>query len=177
MGIVPEHTERTAFSTSFGVFEYLAAPMGLRNVPHHFNRAVTELFKDEINDMFLKTYFDDLNAFSSDDETHIQHLRRIFNKCRVHNVRINPQKTLIGFDEGPCLGFIVSGDTIRAGSEKTQAILDMPPPTNVSEVRTFMGLVNFYRRFLPDLSRVATPLTLLTKKDHPFQWGQTTDRH
>ena len=170
LSIVPEHSERTAFSTSFGVFEYLAAPMGLRNVPHYFNRAITSLFKQEIDLGFLKTYFDDLNAFSSDDTSHLAHLQQILAKCRSHCIKVNPEKTLIAFEEGPCLGFTISGETIRPGAEKAQAILNMPPPTNVNEIRVFMGLVNFYRRFLPDLSRVAAPLTNLTKKDTPFTW-------
>ena len=171
LAIVPEHTERTAFSTSFGAFEYLAAPMGLRNVPHHFNRAITSLFKPEIDEGFLKTYFDDLNVFSQDVDTHLQHLRRVFAKCRDHNIKINPEKCFLAVSEGPCLGFIISGDSIRPSTVKAQAIVDMPEPTSVNEIRVFMGLVNFYRRFIPNLARLAAPLTGLTKKNVEFQWS------
>lgn len=171
LGILPEHAERTAFSTSFGVFEYLAAPMGLRNVPHYFNRAITTLFKPEIDEGYLKTYFDDLNIFSDSDALHLTHLEKIFQKCLNSNLKINPDKTLIAFEEGPCLGFTVSGQTIKPQTQKAQAILDMRTPADANEVRVFMGLVNFYRRFLPDLSRVAAPLTDLTKKNRPFEWS------
>jgi hypothetical protein len=176
LGILPEHSERTAFSTSFGVFEYLAAPMGLRNVPHYFNRAITSLFKPEIDLGFLKTYFDDLNIFSDSDTLHLLHLEKIFEKCQNFNLKINPEKTLIAFEEGPCLGFIVSGETIRPNTEKAQAIINMRKPCDSNEIRVFMGLVNFYRRFLPDLSRIAAPLTDLTKKNHAFNWTSKCDQ-
>ena len=147
--------------------------MGLRNVPHYFNRAISQIFKSMIDEGFLKTYFDDLNAFSKDDDSHLEHLRKIFLKCRENNVKLNPEKTLIAFKEGPCLGFRLSGETIRPGIEKTQAIIEMPAPTNISEVKTFMGMVNFYRRFLPNLSRISAPINNLTKKDTPFIWDKS----
>ena len=173
--ILVEHAERTAFSTSFGTFEFLAAPMGLRNVPHHFNRAITSVFQLPITEGWLKAYFDDLNVFSRNFQEHLNHLRCTLTLFRKHKLRANPEKALIAATEGPCLGFIVNGITIRPGQEKSQAIVDMPRPSDASEIRTFMGMASWFRRFIPDLARRALPLTHLTQKDTPFTWSKVEE--
>jgi hypothetical protein len=94
---------------------------------------------------------------------------------RKHKLRANPEKALIAATEGPCLGFIVNGITIRPGQEKSQAIVDMPRPSDASEIRTFMGMSSWFRRFIPDLARRALPLTHLTQKDAPFTWSKVEE--
>jgi len=165
----------TAFGTPDGLMEYLVAPMGLTNSPHYFNRGLQTVFADQIKEKQLKVYFDDMSLFSKDHKAHLIQMEEMFKTCVTNNIKIHPEKTLIGSDKGNCLGYEVTINGIRPGIEKTQALIDMPRPVNVSEVRSFLGLASYFRRFIPDLARRVEPLTALTAKDVPFEWNDAQE--
>ena len=164
-----ESIEKTAFNTRYGKFEYKVMPFGLCNAPSTFQRVMNLILKDFI-DEFCVVYIDDILVYSKDRDEHLEHLRKILNKLREYGLILNVKKSRFFKAEVNYLGYIIAKNNIRPDPEKVSVVKDWSPPKSVTEVRSFIGLLNYYRRFIKDFTKIALPLLELTKKEKEFKW-------
>lgn len=161
---------KTAFRTRYGLFEYRVMPFGLTNAPASFQHLMNDLFKDMVDD-FVICYLDDILIYSPDKRTHVTHVLRVLARLLTCGLYAKAEKCEFHTTRVEFLGYVISPDGISMDTKKVQAILDWPPPHNLTETRSFLGFCNFYRRFICNYSKIVTPLTALTKKGLTFQWN------
>ena len=145
--------EKTAFNTKYGQFEYLVMPMGLSNAPATFQTLMNGIFHEYI-DRFLVIYMDDLLIFSKTREEHLQHIRAVLCKLRENELFVSPKKCQFMTEETEFLGLLVGRDGIRVNPEKVRAIEQWPTPTSLTELRSFLGLIQFFGGLLRDFLNV-----------------------
>ena len=170
--LVPMASEdqcKTAFITRQGLYEFTVMPFGLTNAPATLQRLMNELLKDLIG-VSCCIYLDDCLVCSETFEDHVRDLRQVLLRYRAAGLKANPKKSELGLTEVLFLGHVVDQHGIRPNPEKISAVQKFLPPTNITEVRSFLGLVNYYRRFIPDMARIALPIQNLTRKDVTFIW-------
>ena len=164
---------KTAITTPFGLFEFKRMPFGLRNAAQTFQRFMDQVVRGLD---FVYVYIDDLLVASSSPDEHKQHLRQLFARLAAYGLVINPEKCEFGKSELNFLGHHISKDGILPLKEKVQVILDFPLPQSAKKLREFLGLVNFYHRFIKNCATLQTPLiSLLTQADKlksPLQWTE-----
>ena len=171
VSIREEDQLKTTFTTEWGTFAFNRMPFGLCNAPGTFQRLMVDIFRDFLRH-FLEVFIDDFAVFSKWKE-HLQYLRKTFQRCRETGLKLHPGKCFMGMVSGILLGHIVSRNGLEVDSDKVRVILILLAPTNVREVRGFLGCVGYYRRFIIAYARLAAPLTELLKKEEEFLW---TDR-
>ena len=154
---------KTTCVTRYGSFEFLVMPFGLTNAPATFCTLMNEVFHEYL-DKFVVVYLDDIVVFSSSLEEHVQHLKLVFQKLKENQLYAKLEKCSFAQERIKFLGHIVDQGSIRMDQDKVKAIQEWQPPSSVSELRSFLGLANYYRRFVEDYSKIATPLTELLKK-------------
>nr|VZI09155.1 unnamed protein product [Spirometra erinaceieuropaei] len=142
--VAPEDVSKTAVTTPFGLFEFLRMPFGLRNASQTFKRFA---------------YIDDLQVASSTTEEHMEHLTTVFDRLQQFGVVLNPSKCVFGVPSLEFLGHLVDSHGIRPLPSKFAAIRDFPPPTSKRKLQRLLGMVNFYRQFLPNCADLILPLT------------------
>ena len=120
-------------------------------------------------------YFDDILVFSKSMKEHINHVNSVLQTLRKESLYANLKKCTFGVDKVVFLGFVVSSNGVHVDETKIEAIKTWPQPTNLQQVRSFLGLAGFYRRFVKDFSTIASPLHALSKKNAPFVWGPSQD--
>ena len=147
-----EDVHKTAFRTTQGSYEFLVMPFGLANAPATFQRLMNKVFKRELG-RFICVYLDDILVFSKSLEEHISHVRTALERLRTAKLYGRLHKCEFFRTSVEYLGYMVSSDGIRASEEKIRAIIDWPQPTNVRDVRSFLGLANYYRRFVQYIFR------------------------
>ncbi|PKI60609.1 hypothetical protein CRG98_019085 [Punica granatum] len=145
-------------------------PFGLTNAPSTFMRLMNHILRAFIG-KFVVVYFNDILVYSKSLNDHIHHLRCVLQALRYKKLYANLKKCTFCTDRVVFLGFVVSARGTQVDKEKVKAIKDWPTPKSVTEVRSFHGLANFYRRFVRDVSPLAAPLTKVVKKDTCFKWG------
>ncbi|GAB4819816.1 hypothetical protein N2152v2_006862 [Parachlorella kessleri] len=174
MLVAPEDVYKTAFSTPFGLFDWLVLPFGLTGAPASFSRWVSgkvfPALEEGERNPFL-TYLDDLLCHSPDAETHLLDLRRALEKARANDVFFKAKKCELMRDELTFLGHRVSKDGIQCEVDKLAAIKEYPAPRNLAELRTLLGLCGFYAKFVPRFADIAAPLTAMQREDVPYVWG------
>ena len=153
-----EDVHKTAFRTTQGSYEFLVMPFGLTNAPATFQRLMNRVFKKELG-KFICVYLDDILIFSKTLEEHISHVRTALERLRTAKLYGRLHKCEFFRKTVEYLGYIVSSEGVKASEEKIRAIIDWPQPTSVRDVRSFLGLANYYRRFVKNFSKVARPLT------------------
>ena len=158
---------KTAFNSPFGKFEYIKVPFGLAQAPAYFQELMTGILKDF---PFAITYLDDIIIFSKTPQEHLSHIRMVLEKLRAANLSMKKSKCNFFSKEIQYLGHILSATGIRPLPSKTLAIQHMNPPTTPKQVRAFLGLVGYYRKFIKGFAKVAKPLTLLTRQQVKFEW-------
>ncbi|KAK1664996.1 hypothetical protein QYE76_053155 [Lolium multiflorum] len=161
---------KTSFKTKFGLYEWLVMPFGLTNAPSTFMRLMNEVLRAFIG-RFVVVYFDDILIYSKSLEEHLDHLRVVFNALRDARLYGNLEKCTFCTNRVAFLGYVVTAQGIEVDPAKIEAIESWPQPKTVTQVRSFLGLAGFYRRFVKDFGSIAAPLNELTKKDVPFVWG------
>lgn len=156
----PDDVPKTAVSTPFGLFEFLRMPFGLRNAAQTFQRFIDQVCQGLDN---TYAYLDDILVASDTPEAHELHLRALFERLTLHGVTINAMKCSFGEPHVTFLGHIISHAGISPLPEKVAAIVDYPEPNSIKQLRRFDGLVNFYRRFIPNCATLMQPLTDLLR--------------
>lgn len=159
--VAPEDIKKTAISTPFGLYEFERMPFGLRNAAQTFQRFIDQVTRGLD---FVYAYIDDLLVASATEEEHKQHLRELFGRLQKYGVVINPNKCEFGMSELDFLGHHITSEGIGPLPAKVSAIRDAKTPTSLKSLRSFLGLVNFYRRFIPECAKILTPLTDLLGK-------------
>jgi hypothetical protein len=165
----PDDQEKTTFTTPWGTFMYAKIPFGLMNAGETFQRAMDIAFADE-KDKFIVIYLDDITVFSNSDDEHLKHLKRVFQKCRRFGISLNPKKSNFGMQEGKLLGHIISKEGIKIDPNRVAAILKIDTPRSKKEVQSFLGRVNFLRRFIPNLEEIIKFITSMLRKGSEIKW-------
>jgi len=174
--ITPEDVPKTAFRTPIGHYQFKVLCFGLTNAPATFQAAMNNIFSEYLHD-FVVVYLDDILCFSKTKEDHEAHLRLILDKLREHNLYANPKKCEFFKTELVFLGHIVSSDGTKVDPSKIAAVNSWPKPTTITELRGFLGLANYFRRFIQGYSTIVAPLTHLTRKESGVHnWDATCDR-
>lgn len=162
---------KTACVTRYGSFEFLVMPFGLTNAPATFCNLMNDVLY-EFLDHFVVVYLDDIVVYSPTLADHVEHLKLVFSALRRNSLYVRKEKCEFCQQEIMFLGHKVSKGQIRMDERKVQAILEWAAPTKVSELRSFLGLANYYRRFIEGYSKKASPLSDLLKKDKQWEWTQ-----
>ena len=163
---------KTAFRTRYGHYEWTVMPFGLTNAPATFQTLMNTILGDFL-EKFAAVYLDDIMVYSRDPAEHLRHLRLVLQRLRQHKLYAKLSKCSFARGETPFLGHIVSGAGVRMDPAKVDAIMAWPQPASVVQLQSFLGLANYYRRFVKDYSRVAAPLTALaTPATKGWPWSQ-----
>jgi len=160
---------KTAFRTRYGHYEFLVLLFGLTNILAYFMDLINRVFHPYL-DKFVVVFIDDILIYSKLREDHQEHLRTMLSTLAEHKLYAKLKKCDFWMEEVHFLGHIISKDGISVDPAKVASIEGWPRPTTVTEVRSFMGMAGYYRRFVMDFSRIALPLTWLLRKDHKFEW-------
>jgi hypothetical protein len=154
---------------------YVKMPFGLMNDGDTFQRAMDISFVDELG-RILVIYLDDITVFSKTKEENLLHLRRVFEKCRKFGISLNPKKNLFGLEEGKLLGHIISNHGIKIDPNIIEVTLKIDHPRNIKEFQSFIGKINFLRRFIPNLAELIRNITSMLNKDTKIKWT-TEEKH
>lgn len=161
---------KTAFRTPLGLFQFRVLPFGLTNAPATFQTLMNDLFRPHIN-KFVQVYLDDILIYSKDEEEHEKHHGDCSPDSEEAKLYIKLSKCTFGASEVGFLGHIVGKQGIRADPSKVKALDDWKIPTNVSELKSFLGLATYFRKFIPNFSSVVTALTDLTSHKVTWLWS------
>ena len=169
---------KTAFCTRYGSFEWLVLPFGLTNAPSGFQRLLHSVLGPYL-DEFCLVYIDDVLVYSADPADHDRHLRLVLDKLRQHKLYAKLSKCYLFREEVGYLGHVVSAKGITVDKHKVKAVQDWPTPTTVTNLRSFLGLAGFYRKFVQGFAGIAAPLTACTSdkiQDLAAVWGPAQDQ-
>jgi len=159
---------KNTFKTNNGLYEWLVMPFGLTNAPNTFMRLMNEVLKEYAGNSFI-VYLDDILVFSKSKEKHLEHLKLVLRTLHKEKLLINLKKCSFMKEELVYLGFVVSKEGLKMDLEKVQAIWNWPTPRSIFEVRSFHGLVSFYRKFIRGVSQVcAVILETIKEVNQPF---------
>lgn len=167
----PASTPYTAFSCEFGFFEYTVLPMGLTNACATFQRLMNTVLSDLIGKICV-VYLDDIIIFSDSIEQHTDHVVQVANRLRLFNLKVNLKKCTFATTQVEYLSHIIGEGKIMPNPGKITAVAAFERPTSVKSVRSFLGLVSYYRKFIKNCANHASPLIALTTKGNSFIWTQ-----
>lgn len=163
--------EKTAFTVKSGLYHFNTLPFGLKNSPSVFQRLMHRVLGDLMYHICM-VYLDDIIVYSPTFEEHMEDLTTVLNRLRKFNLKIHPEKTILATDQVTYLGHLCSAASIAPDPYKLSAVRTIKPPTSVTEVRSFLGLVGYYRRFVKDFASIAQPLHSLLHKDITWTWTE-----
>lgn len=171
--LVDSDVPKTAFRCHLGSFEYKVLPFGLTNAPSHFQAVINGVlggFEPDLNGKqvslrtFVCVYLDDILIFSKTPEEHLHHLRIVLKRLQQHRFYVKLKKCEFDKPEVKFLGHIVSAEGVKPDPAKVKAVLAWPVPKDITELRSFLGLANYFRKFIRGYSQIAAPLTDMFKK-------------
>ncbi|XP_021979251.1 uncharacterized protein LOC110875362, partial [Helianthus annuus] len=165
-----EDIPKTAFRTRYGHYEFLVMPFGLTNAPAAFMDLMNQVCKPYL-DQFVIVFIDDILIYSKSRETHEGHLRAILKLLKEEKLYAKFSKCEFWTREVQFLGHVVNEKGIQVDPTKIEVVKNWEAPRNPTEIRHFLGLAGYYRRFIQDFSKIEMPLTTLTQKNTPFVWG------
>jgi hypothetical protein len=168
--IRPKDVPNTTFSTRYGLYEYLVMSFGLTNAPTHFMYLMNSVFMLEL-DKFVVAFIDDILIYSKSEEEHARHLRVILQWLRGHQLYVKFSKCAFWLNEVLFLWHIISAEGTAVDPSKVQEILDWKSPRSVTQTRSFLKLAGYYRRFIPNFSKIAKTMTKLLEKEVKFKWN------
>jgi hypothetical protein len=169
MKIRPDDIPKTAFITRYGQYEFTVVSFGLTNAPAYFMNLMNKVFMDEL-DKFVVVFINDILIYSSTAEEHEQHLRVVLEKLRQNQLYAKFSKCDFWLEEVAFLGHVLTSEGITVDPAKIEAVKEWEQPRNVTDIRSFLGLAGYYRRFIENFSKIAKPMTNLLKKTNEFEW-------
>ena len=172
-----EDKAKTAFSTPQGHFQWTVMPFGLKTAGAIFSRMMRDLLRP-LEMPEVENFMDDILIATETQERHIECVRRVFARLQEVSLAAKPSKCFLGFKDLDYLGYRVGQGVIKPDEEKMEKIRHAPQPTTKKQIRSFLGLVGFYRRFVPNFAEIAVPLTEATKDRSPVRvvWTEDCDR-
>lgn len=173
IAIHQDSIEKTAFSTQRGHYEYVRLPFGLKNSPAYFNRVMMSALGDL---KFVELYVDDIIIHSQDFESHLDHIRTVLERVVKYNLKANPKKSVLFKKKIKILGHVVTNNKVTLDTDKVNTIQKWKSPTNVSQLRSALGLLGYYRRFVKDFSKIAEPMNKLLKKGEVWNWSEDCEK-
>jgi hypothetical protein len=165
-----EDIPRTAFSTRYGLYEYLVMSFRLTNAPAHFMYLMNSVFMSELN-KFVMVFIDDILVYSKNEEDHEQNLHIILQRLCDHQLYAKFSKCAFWLKEVPFLGHVISAEGIAVDPSKVQEILNWKSLRSVMQIHSLLGLVGYYCQFILNFSKIAKPMTKLLEKDAKFKWS------
>ncbi|EOY21357.1 RNA-directed DNA polymerase (Reverse transcriptase) [Theobroma cacao] len=172
--IKEQDVPKTAFRTRYGHYEFLVMPFGLTNAPAVFMDLMNRVFHPYL-DKFVIVFIDDILVYSKNDDEHAAHLLIVLQTLRERQLYAKFSKCEFWLKEVVFLGHVVSGAGIYVDPKKIEAILQWEQPRTVTEIRSFLGLAGYYRRFVQGFSLIAAPLTRLTRKGVKYEWDDVCE--
>lgn len=169
--IVPEDVPKTAFRTRYGHFEFLVLPFGLTNAPATFMNLMHDIFRDYL-DKFVIIFLDDILIYSRTPEEHSKHISMVMELLIRHRLCAKESKCELFRRSVEFLGHIIDSQGLHMMEDKIKAVLDWPPLTSVDDVRSFLGFVGYYRRFIRMFSDLSVALTAMLQKGAKFEWNE-----
>ena len=170
--INPKDAPKTAFVCCEGLFEFVRMSMGLCNAPATFQRLLETIFSDMIGQGGVLVYIDDLILFSKSEEEHAELLGRVLRRLTQAGLSLKPEKCYYFQEKIDYLGHEVSAKGIFPLQANIRKVLNCPAPTNIKELRRFVGMASYYRKFVKNFAQLVHPLTELTKKKNKWRWGE-----
>ena len=162
---------KTAFSTRYGLYEYLVMSFGLTNAPAYFMYLMNSVFMPKL-DKFVVVFIDDILIYSKTKEDHANHLQVVLQRLRDHHLYAKFSRHEFWLDIMKFLGHTISSEGISVDPSKVQEVMDWKPLTSVHQIRSVLGLARYYRRFILDFSRIDKPMMELLKKGVKFVWDK-----
>ncbi|GBG78711.1 hypothetical protein CBR_g27936 [Chara braunii] len=167
----PADQHKTAFKTRDGLYEFTVMPLSLTNAPTTFQSLMDKVFCNQIN-RFVIVYLDDILIFSKSMEEHMRHLEEVMQILKDAQLHLNLEKSEFGRDKVIYLGHRLSATRLEPEATKVEVIRKWPQPANVRELRSFLGLASYYRKFVPKFSIIARPMSRLTSKNVSYTWNE-----
>jgi len=150
-------------------------PFGLTNTPSTFQDLMNHILSDLL-DVGVLAYMDDILIYTKTEEEHDRLVKEVLGRLQAQGLAVSPEKCIWKAQEVEFLGYVIGRNGIAMSQEKVEAVLSWEEPKSLSETQSFLGFANFYRRFIKDYSRVARPLTELTKKTERWSWNPEAGR-
>jgi hypothetical protein len=163
----PEDQQKATFTCPFGTYAYRRMPFGLCNTPATFQRCMNAIFAEFIEDI-MEVFMDDFSVHGADFDSCLENLEKVLKRCVECDLVLNWEKCHFMVTEGIVLGHVISKRGIEVNKAKVSTVEKLPPPTDLTTLRSFLGHANFYHRFVKDYSKIAKPLTELLKQDTEF---------
>jgi GGDEF domain-containing protein len=174
MKIRSEDIPKTAFVTRYGQYEFTVVSFGLTNAPAYFMNMMNKVFLDEL-DKFVVVFIDDILVYSSTTEEHEQHLRVVLERLGQNQLYAKFSKCEFWLEEVAFLGHVLIANGVAVDPSKIEAVKEWEQPRNMTDIRSFLGLTGYYRRFIENFSKIAKPMTNLLKKTNEFEWTLECD--
>ncbi|CAN6326944.1 unnamed protein product [Urochloa humidicola] len=169
--LAPGDEAKTAFRTHSGLYEFRVMPFGLTNAPTSFQGIMNKIFEPLLRRCVL-VFMDDILIYSPTLEAHVEHLQQVFSIIQQHQFLVKKSKCTFGQQKLEYLGHLISVEGVATEPSKITAVLQWPTPVNIKQLRGFLGLTGYYRRFIRHYAMISSPLTKLLKKGEQFQWTQ-----
>nr|ABB47095.2 retrotransposon protein, putative, Ty3-gypsy subclass [Oryza sativa Japonica Group] len=166
---------KTAFTTRYGLYEFTVMSFGLTNAPAFFMNLMNKVFMEYL-DKFVVVFIDDILVYSQSEEDHQHHLRLVLGKLREHQLYAKLSKCEFWLSEVKFLGHVISAKGVAVDPETVTAVTDWKQPKTVTQIRSFLGLAGYYRRFIENFSKIARPMTQLLKKEEKFVWSPQCEK-
>lgn len=166
----------TSFICFMGIFCWLRVPMGLKNAASYFQRVMATVVLIGLIYLICELYIDDILVFGKDEDDFIENLEKVFKKLRQYNVTLNPKKCRFGMDKVEYVGHVITSEGITFSAEKKVKVLDFPLPNTQKDLQAFLGLVNYFRDHVPDMTGLVKPLRVLIdtkKKNQRLTWSDS----
>ena len=166
---------KTGFRSCLGHYEYVVMPFGLTNAPATFMTLMNSIFRDYLG-KFVLVFIDDILIYSKNEEEHKQHLKQVFEILREHKLYAKLSKCVFFTSRVEFLGHVISDEGVSVDPRKVTAVAEWPIPKDKTEVRSFLGLASYYRRFVKGFSKITAPMTNLLKgKNNVIDWTPECD--
>lgn len=173
--INPADRDKTAFICPFGTYRFRKMAFGLKNAPATFQRMIDN-FRNSLKNILVLSYLDDIIILSETFDEHVENLGAVFRKLREFKLCANREKCNFACNRIKYLGHYITSKGLEVDPDKTAAIQKMPAPKTVKQIQSFLQTCSWYRRFIPNFSEVARPLSNLTKKKVSWEWGKEQER-